>query len=148
MFLKLKLKPNFFLKCFFSSEKENTNYQETIISEHKKAVKLIESKSYKEALSIYSELIENNPNLKGSSPFNNLLDCQAQCFFFLRDYSEAENNYMNIIEYIKFSLKNKTVDFTKSGYFHYYLKMLGVFIYSGSEKVGFFSFFLHKLIKK
>ena len=142
MFLKLKLKPHFFLKYFFSSEKPQINTQE-IISQHKKAINLIESKSYKEALSIYSELIENNQNLKGSSPFNNLLDCQAQCFFFLRDYSEAENNYMNIIEYIKFSLKNKTVDFTKSGSFDYYLKMMGVFIYSGSEKVEFFSFFLN-----
>ena len=133
--------PQIFLKkCYaLTTEKNMVNSDQVMLKKYQQALKLIHSRFYKEALSNLSEIIEANQNLKGSSTFNNLLESQVNCFYFLREYGEAENNCMNMVEFTKYNIKRKNIEFSKSTLFQDYLKMLEVFIYSGNERVYRFS---------
>lgn len=115
----------FFNKCYFSSERLSEN--------HHIAMKLYENKEYKRAAELYSSLLEENKEIKGSPTYINLLENQSKCYYYLRDYSEYETNYLNIVEYCKYNLQNKNCQL--SDLFYYYMKTLEIFIYSGSEKV-------------
>ena len=129
--------PKIFWKkaLFFTTENKNVDMPTAMFNKYHKALKLMKSRSYKEALSNISEIIEANPNLKGSNTYNNLLESQVNCFFFLREYNEAENNCMNIVEFTKFNIKNQNVEFSNSTLYHDYLKMLEIFLYSGYDNV-------------
>lgn len=124
---------DFFNKCHFSREK--------IIENHQIALKLYENKEYKKAAEFYSSLLEENKAVKGSPEYINLLENQSKCYYYLREYSEYETNYLNIVEYCKYNLQNK--EFQLSDLFYYYMKTLEIFIYSGSDKV-----FLLLIVKK
>lgn len=142
--------PKIFWKkvLFFTTENKNVDMPSAMLKKYQKALKLINSRSYKDALSNISEIIEANPNLKGSNTYNNLLESQVNCLFFLREYSEAENNCMNIVEFTKFNIKNQNVEFSNSTLYHDYLKMLEIFLYSGYDNVfNKFQFLLIIVIK-
>lgn len=121
----------------FSNETQRVTpaFQDKLLKNYQIGLKLIKDNNYKEALSLYSELIEGTQNLKGSRVFNSLLENQAKCFYYLRDYSEAENNYLNIVEYTKYNIKNENISLEDSDLFQYYMKVLWIFIHSGNEKV-------------
>ena len=142
IFLRNSLKNPLFPRFFFSTENISKLQQEKYIIQHDKAVKLLKSKLFPEALEIFSDLIESNQNLKGSVAYADLLKAQSHCYFNLRNYKEAEINYMNIVEYNRYNIKSKNIEFNNSKLYESYCNMFSFFIYSGGEKVIYIYFYL------
>lgn len=117
--------PKFINKCLFSTK--------NIVENHKIALNFIKKKEYKQAVDIYQNLIQENPKIYGTDIHMKILESQARCFYYLRDYNEYETNYLNAIEYAKNKINEDQKEYESLCYF--YIQTIKAFIYSGNEKV-------------
>lgn len=122
-------------KIFFRKSYQFSSTNPDFLQKYQSVAKLLQKGSYNDALRNLSEIIEANPKLKGSATYNSLLQSQVSCYYHLRQYSEAENNCLNMVEFTKYNIKAQNIELSKSTLFQEYAKLLEIFIYSGNEKV-------------
>jgi tetratricopeptide (TPR) repeat protein len=67
----------------------------------RKITDLIETHQYIEASEELTKMLSDIKNYKGTKDYNEVLQIQANCLNFSFDYKSAEQNFLNIIQYIK-----------------------------------------------